>query len=56
MLGLLLSVPSKTIHVTAKKNDEDKQKCCQEMLEGWLSSDHKASWGKLLEAVRSLPE
>ena len=56
MLGILLDVPSTTVNAIAEENDEDEQECCKEMLKEWLSIDFKASWEKLLEAVRSLPK
>ena len=59
-LGLELGLEDYEIKNIAISNDgrdhEKVQFCCREMLELWLKKISQPTWGKLVDAINSLPD
>ena len=50
---LLYPVSGSVLDVIEKDHPRDALRCCQCMLQKWLQTSTDASWGQLLEALRS---
>lgn len=51
-MGLNIKVPQ--LHLIAKDNANDSQRCCIEMFCDWLDSRHDASWQNLIYALKDV--
>ena len=53
VIGILLGLPSATIHVIERDNHHKTRECCNAMWIEWLRVDTTASWGKLFTIIES---
>ena len=52
-IGQFLPIPEGQLDILEKNYSRDVQRCCNEMFDGWLSTDTHATWEKVLLAVQS---
>ena len=50
-IGEFLSIPKGKLDILGEDYKESVERCCNEMFDVWLDTDHTATWEKVLQAI-----